>query len=160
MKNPDGLDVDHLQSLLRAHSRRLKILELREATYGISCPPEILIEIEDIKQKIKNIQIQTTKLENSQPSNNDQLNVVSQDKISKWVSKFLKDQIKNRLQFTAYDVTLALKAKYPKLDISHKNVRHSVHTMMRLIVELRMYRRVIAKYGKNQAQRYEPITEQ
>jgi GTPase SAR1 family protein len=49
------MDVEktHKQQLLEAHTNRLQKLELRAATMGLNTPPEVLIEIEDIKGKVK-----------------------------------------------------------------------------------------------------------
>ena len=45
-------DIAHLNELIRTHKERLRIREEQAALFGISCPPEILIEIEAIKKKI------------------------------------------------------------------------------------------------------------
>src|SRR5262245_58648394 len=37
----------------KAHERRLKHLQVRAALQGISTPPEIAVEIEDIEQKLR-----------------------------------------------------------------------------------------------------------
>ena len=42
----------HLDELSRTYRRRLRYLEQREALLGVSTPPEILIEAEDIRGKI------------------------------------------------------------------------------------------------------------
>jgi len=39
--------------LIRERERRLQILEKRAATLGINTPPEVLMEIEDIREKLK-----------------------------------------------------------------------------------------------------------
>lgn len=49
------MNRQHLEELRKKHERRLQILELKETTFGISTPPEILIEIEDIRKKISAI---------------------------------------------------------------------------------------------------------
>lgn len=54
--NPD--DIAHLSELIEAHKRRLHIRELQAAKFGISCPPEILTEIDDIKSQIEQAQQQ------------------------------------------------------------------------------------------------------
>jgi hypothetical protein len=54
--NPD--DIAHLTELIEAHKRRLHIRELQAAKFGISCPPEILTEIDDIKGQIEQAQQQ------------------------------------------------------------------------------------------------------
>lgn len=42
----------HLEKLRKTHLRRLQILEQQAASFGSSTPPHILIEIEDIQQKL------------------------------------------------------------------------------------------------------------
>jgi hypothetical protein len=37
----------------KAHKRRLKHLQIRAALHGIDAPPEVLIEIEDIKRTLQ-----------------------------------------------------------------------------------------------------------
>lgn len=43
---------DSLQARLRAQQRRLMVLEQQQATKGISTPPEIVTEIEDLRREI------------------------------------------------------------------------------------------------------------
>jgi len=57
---------DHLLALMQIHQKRLNILELQVATFGIQAPPHIVIEIEDIQEKIKDIEIQLHTTEMSQ----------------------------------------------------------------------------------------------
>jgi hypothetical protein len=45
-------DAAHLKELIRTHKERLRIREQQAAKLGITCPPEILIEIDELKQKI------------------------------------------------------------------------------------------------------------
>lgn len=45
----------HRLRLLELHRRRLYKLEEQEATFGSSCPPHILMEIEDISSRISHI---------------------------------------------------------------------------------------------------------
>lgn len=45
-------EVEQLQELLKIHKKRVNVLEQQAAKYGINCPPEIKIEIEDIRQQI------------------------------------------------------------------------------------------------------------
>lgn len=47
-------DIVHLNELIKAHKDRLYIREDQAARFGLNCPPEILIEIRDIKQTIEN----------------------------------------------------------------------------------------------------------
>ncbi|MCK4821962.1 CHAT domain-containing protein [bacterium] len=42
----------HLEELRKNHEKRLQILESKAARFGISTPPEIVMEIEDIKKEI------------------------------------------------------------------------------------------------------------
>jgi CHAT domain len=48
----------HLLKLRIAHQKRLETLELQAAKFGLSIPPHILIEIEDIQGKIASIEAQ------------------------------------------------------------------------------------------------------
>lgn len=43
---------DHAAALRRIWRRRLKELELQQAHYGVNCPPEITIEIEDLRARL------------------------------------------------------------------------------------------------------------
>lgn len=45
----------HLEDLRQHHQRRLRQLERQQATFGVSTPPEIALEIEDIHAKIAHI---------------------------------------------------------------------------------------------------------
>lgn len=49
---------DHLQKLMAVHMERLQILELQSAKFGLNAPPHILMEIEDIKKKMSDINSQ------------------------------------------------------------------------------------------------------
>lgn len=55
----------HLNELRQNHQRRLRILELQAASFGLSAPPHILIEIEDIRDKIKEVDAQLAELDRS-----------------------------------------------------------------------------------------------
>ena len=55
--------IQHLTELLSIHRKRLHILELQAASFGISMPPHIAIEIEDIKEKIAIVEVQLKKSE-------------------------------------------------------------------------------------------------
>ncbi|NOK60947.1 MAG: hypothetical protein GFH27_549289n71 [Chloroflexi bacterium AL-W] len=48
----------HNQQLLDTYQRRLQILELQAAQFGINTPPHIVMEIEDLTKKIKEIENQ------------------------------------------------------------------------------------------------------
>ena len=55
----------HLNELRENHIRRLRVLELQAASYGLAAPPHILIEIEDLRDHIKTVESQLTELEQS-----------------------------------------------------------------------------------------------
>ena len=57
-------DREHLEKLYDVLVRRLRILELREAKMGDNTPPEVVIEIEDLKVKVREI---NNKLSISEP---------------------------------------------------------------------------------------------
>ena len=48
-------NTEHLKHLRSAHQRRLRELEVQAAKRGSSCPPDIIVEIEEIKSKISEI---------------------------------------------------------------------------------------------------------
>lgn len=52
------MDEQHLRSLLNDHQRRLHILERKEAQMGINTPAEVITELEDIREKYKQLQAQ------------------------------------------------------------------------------------------------------
>ncbi len=52
----DAEEVAQLEKLIRATKRRLNILEEQAALNGRTCPPEILIEIEDLRRKLEDDQ--------------------------------------------------------------------------------------------------------
>lgn len=58
----------HLEDVREAHTRRLHILEEQAALYGIAAPPHILIEIEDLRGKIQDINRQLAELATTQPA--------------------------------------------------------------------------------------------
>jgi hypothetical protein len=52
-----GLDEEqrHLRELLSTKRRRLQVLEVQEAKYGIAAPPHITLEIEDLQREIADL---------------------------------------------------------------------------------------------------------
>jgi hypothetical protein len=153
----DGMSVNHLISLREAHRRNLEVLQLQEAKYGsLSCPPYIVIEIQDITEKIQNLDAQ---IKQAQDGDNDNTGrkAVKPDVLNDFVTQKLKYQVENKLRFTAYDITLALRHDNPSLEIIHDKVRHIVHLQMRLIVELGWYKREAVDYGDETARHYIPI---
>jgi hypothetical protein len=73
-----------IQQLILKHQRRLQKLKEKEATFGVSTPPEILIEIENIESKIKNLQEELKALVQETP------NSVSSDTNPKVNEEYLK----------------------------------------------------------------------
>src|SRR5262245_16395558 len=56
----DAQEIEQRQQLIRETKRRLYKLEEQVARLGSNCPPEILIEIEDLQEKLKGFQQQTS----------------------------------------------------------------------------------------------------
>ena len=56
-------EVKHLAELIRAKKDRLHQLELKEAKYGLDVPPQIPIEIEELRDEIAGLQAQLAALE-------------------------------------------------------------------------------------------------
>src|SRR5947207_3082140 len=54
----DNEKRQHLERLLKIHQRRLRVLEAQEARAGADAKPDILIEIEDIRERIADIESQ------------------------------------------------------------------------------------------------------
>jgi hypothetical protein len=54
--------IQGLEAIILNHKRRLQILKEKAAQFGISTPPEILTEIEDIESKLKELE-QTQKID-------------------------------------------------------------------------------------------------
>jgi hypothetical protein len=60
---PHRFEISHLQQQLVAHQRRLRVLEDQAAKFGkLHIPPHLVIDIEDAKAKIKNLQARITDL--------------------------------------------------------------------------------------------------
>ncbi len=53
-----GEDPQYLRKLLATKRRRLQALELQEAQFGISAPPHVTIEIEDLRREIAELEAQ------------------------------------------------------------------------------------------------------
>jgi glycerol kinase len=54
----DNEELTHLGNILDAHTRRLRILEVRQARQGLHAPPEVVMEIEDLREEIARVQRQ------------------------------------------------------------------------------------------------------
>jgi hypothetical protein len=46
----DQEEVTHLRELIKENKRRLHVLEVQATKYGLNCPPQILIAIEDTQE--------------------------------------------------------------------------------------------------------------
>ncbi len=51
-------DQQEIHEIIRTHKRRLRFLRLKEARLGYEAPPSVLMEIEDIEDKITQLQTQ------------------------------------------------------------------------------------------------------
>ena len=54
--------IENLTNVLKKKQRRLQILREKQATLGLSVPPEIVMEIEDIDADIEDLQAELTRL--------------------------------------------------------------------------------------------------
>lgn len=59
----DNQQRQHLEELRFTHQKRLQVLELQAASFGLSAPPHILTEIEDIRKQIGSIDARLAELE-------------------------------------------------------------------------------------------------
>ena len=50
-----GKDSSHNKRIIEIHQKRLQILEEQAATFGVHCPPHIMLEIETEKEKIRKL---------------------------------------------------------------------------------------------------------
>jgi internalin A len=57
-------NIDHISELIEMNKRRLQILEKQQATMGVATPPHIVIEIEDINEKISQLKAQLDNTKN------------------------------------------------------------------------------------------------
>jgi hypothetical protein len=58
-------ESQQIEELLMARKKRLRVLEVRQAELGIGTPPEIIVEIEDYRAKIEDIEKQLKTLNDS-----------------------------------------------------------------------------------------------
>lgn len=153
----DGMNIEHLLDLKKAHLDHLKVLQVQEAKQGLACPPHIITQIQDYTEKIQNIDLQ---IRSAQPGGSDTgpRIIVKPDVLDKLVTDQLKHQIIDKLEFTAYDITLALRRANSNSEIRHQEVRRLVHLQLGLIVAIGIYTRKKVKYGNNPATRYVPMS--
>jgi len=143
----------HLSNLKEAHTRRLEVLQIQQAQFGIHCPPHITLEIQDIETKIDNIDEQIRVLGEPNSATPPRRST-STSNLEEYVTNYLRHQINNGLEFTAYDITFALRRRLPDVEIRHTEVRRIVHLQMRLIVALDWYKQEITEYDTASARRY------
>src|SRR5689334_1819835 len=61
-------DTKHLEEMRKAYSKRLRVRELQHALSGLDTPPIVLIEIEDLEQKIGALDAKLSGLRDSEKS--------------------------------------------------------------------------------------------
>lgn len=154
---PDEKTLQFLSDLKEAHTRRLRALQIKAAQYGLECPVHISIEIEDIHEKLHDVDAQVKRVQRG-ASDTTSRRSVKREVLDGMVAEHLERQVTNKLEFTAYDVTLALRRAYPTLEINHSEVRHSVHLQLRLVVATGIYTIILARYGDDSAKRYIPTS--
>jgi hypothetical protein len=70
-------DADELNEMISLRRKRLRLLERQSAIYGISTPPEITIQIEDLTREISGFQRKLKALESGAPATSTPSNVGS-----------------------------------------------------------------------------------
>ncbi|HET9224950.1 MAG TPA: hypothetical protein VFO07_20725 [Roseiflexaceae bacterium] len=56
---------ERLEKLIQTHRRRLNVLEQQAAVFGINAPPHVLIEMQDTREQIENLNSELAKLDAS-----------------------------------------------------------------------------------------------
>src|SRR5262245_56321920 len=51
-------EIAHQQALIREYKKHLRVLELQSASFGLSCPPHIITEIDRLKSKIREFELE------------------------------------------------------------------------------------------------------
>ena len=82
---------------------------------------------------------------------------IGQDDLEMLVAEQLAWWVGERQTFTAYDITRALRATYPAVDIFHEQVRDAVHARMRPAITAQAYRRALVRFPAGSAWRYWPL---
>jgi len=78
---------DDVQKLIQIYTRRLQKLQEQQAVHGLSTPPAILIEIEDIEQKIEMLQVDLQDAKVSDTSTNTPPQKMSDNEIARELTK-------------------------------------------------------------------------
>jgi hypothetical protein len=82
---------------------------------------------------------------------------ISQQDLELLVADQINQQLASDTIFTAYDVTAALRAANPQINLPHDAVRAAVHAQMEAIVSSGLYEREHATFGSTTAWRYVPV---
>lgn len=82
---------------------------------------------------------------------------ISQPDLELLVANELNQQLTAGVIFTAYDVTSALRATHPQIDLPHAAVKQAVHAHMETVVASGLYDREQATFGTATAWRYVPL---
>ncbi|MCL4298567.1 MAG: AAA family ATPase [Anaerolineae bacterium] len=73
---------DEVRNLIIAHHRRLHVLKCKKALFGFNVPPEIELEIENIEQQIKQLQVELDQITaNKDPQKTDKVPPPSSKKL-------------------------------------------------------------------------------
>jgi hypothetical protein len=149
------LDIAHLNDLKKTYIKHLQILQKQEASFGsLYCPPHIILSIADVQEKIDNINAEINRAQG--PQDDSDRRPPLKNELDDFVTHHLSRQVANKLEFTAYDVTLAFRRQHADVNVIHRDVRRSVHLQMRLLVALGDYQLIWVLYGEAKARRYIP----
>ena len=61
MTDEISTELDHLETLMSDHQKRLHVRERQAAQFGMSADPSIVNEIDDIESKLRDLNIKYTK---------------------------------------------------------------------------------------------------
>lgn len=96
-------DRQHLESLRQAHLKRLRVLEIKEAQQGQNTPAEIVIELEEIRHRISDIESRLANL--STPVENVETIHKAYQEISKILTtRFNKPELKELCFYLNIDI--------------------------------------------------------
>ena len=81
---------------------------------------------------------------------------ISDRALSRLVGEALQARLVARDQFTAYDITMALRMRLLHLEIAHERVRTLVHGFMRAVMAAGHYQTTSTRFWGKRARLYEP----
>ena len=81
---------------------------------------------------------------------------ISDSMLAMMVAEELQVRTYSQDQFTAYEVTRALRKRQPHIEIRHNSVRHLVHQYMRALVAAGTYESALLDFNGESAILYEP----